>query len=71
QLVEDYARDFPHGRRLGEFRRAATALDARGKDAGASAKPEPNHDDSEDDSDEAQSAPPAQSPAPAPSDEAH
>jgi hypothetical protein len=71
QLVEDYARDFPHGRRLGEFRRARALLDARGTDAGPSAKPEPGHDDSEEDTDEAQSTPPAESPAPAPSSDAH
>ena len=68
QLVEDYARDFPHGRRLGEFRRAASALSARGQDAGA--KADGAHEDLEDDSDESQSLP-SSSPAPAPSSEAH
>jgi hypothetical protein len=71
QLVEDYARDFPHGRRLGEFRRAASALAARGADAGP--KVEGAHDDSEDDNDEAQAVVPNASPSPAsaPSGEAH
>jgi hypothetical protein len=64
QLVEDYARDFPHGRRLGEFRRAASALASKGRDAGA--KSEAAHDDPEDDNDETQAAP-SSSPAPAPS----
>jgi hypothetical protein len=68
QLVEDYARDFPHGRRLGEFRRAASALAARGRDAGA--KVEGAHDEPEDDGDESQSVSNA-SPAPAPSSDAH
>jgi hypothetical protein len=68
QLVEDYARDFPHGRRLSEFRRAASALVANGRDAGA--KPEAAHEDPEDDVDETQSVPSA-SPAPTPSGDAH
>jgi hypothetical protein len=50
QLVEDYARDFPHGRRLSEFRRAQHQLEARLQDAGA--KPEAVHDDNEDESDD-------------------
>jgi hypothetical protein len=68
QLVEDYARDFPHGRRLGEFRRAAAALALRGRDAGP--KAEGARDEPDDDNDESQ---PAQSanPAPAPSTDAH
>jgi hypothetical protein len=71
QLVEDYARDFPHGRRLSEFRRAASALVARGADAGP--KVEGAHEDPEDDNDEAQSVVPSASPnpTPAPSSEAH
>jgi hypothetical protein len=68
QLVEDYARDFPHGRRLGEFRRAASALAARGRDAGAKAEGVQNEPD--DDGDETPSVPNA-SPATAPSSEAH
>jgi hypothetical protein len=66
QLVEDYARDFPHGRRLSEFRRAASSLASR--DAGA--KAESAHEDPEDDSDETQAAPSA-SAASAPSPDAH
>ena len=50
QLVEDYARDFPHGRRLNEFRRAEHELATRDQDAGT--KPEAVHDDSEDESDD-------------------
>jgi hypothetical protein len=55
QLVEDYARDFPHGRRLSEFRRAEHQLAARDQDAGA--KPEAVHDDSEDESDDSHQSP--------------
>ena len=66
QLVEDYARDFPHGRRLTEFQRAQRALVNRDQDAGA--RPETVHDDSEDDPDE--SRVPASIPS-APSNEAH
>ena len=69
QLVEDYARDFPHGRRLGEFRRAASALATSGRDAGA--KVERAHDEPEDDNDETQSVAPNASPAPAPSSDTH
>ena len=73
QLVEDYARDFPHGRRLGEFRRAASALAQRGKDAGPSAKPESAQSESEDDTDDSQSASPtpAKPEPPAPASETH
>jgi len=70
QLVDDYARDFPHGRRLSEFRRAERALQAQGQDAGT--KPEAVHDESEDESEESH-APPSTEPAsssPVPS-EAH
>jgi hypothetical protein len=71
QLVEDYARDFPHGRRLSEFRRAEHQLATQDRDAGA--KPEAVHDDSDDESDEhsppsAPSAPGTLAPA-APSSE--
>jgi hypothetical protein len=66
QLVEDYARDFPHGRRLGEFRRAEHALATRDADAGP--KSEAVHDDSEDESDDPHASPSA--PA-APSEESH
>jgi len=65
QLVEDYARDFPHGRRLSEFRRAAQKLAARDQDAGA--KPEAVHDESEDESDDHPPASvPSDTPAPGP-----
>jgi len=64
QLVEDYARDFPHGRRLGEFRRAREALVNRDHDAGA--KPETNHEEADDDVDETQSEAPRTSPPPSP-----
>lgn len=62
QLVEDYARDFPHGRRLGEFRRAERALQGRDQDAGA--KPEVARDEAEDESDDSRGSPGA---APEPS----
>ena len=65
QLVEDYARDFPHGRRLGEFRRAEKALAAR--DAGAGVKPDV-HEESEDETDETPSSPSPSAPGPASSD---
>ena len=65
QLVEDYARDFPHGRRLGEFRRAEKALAAR--DAGAGAKAD-IHDESEDEPDETPSSSSPNAPGPASSD---
>ncbi|MEI9941244.1 MAG: hypothetical protein WDO69_28835 [Pseudomonadota bacterium] len=66
QLAADYARDFPHGRRLSEFRRAERALQGQGQDAGA--KPEPVHDEPDDESDESH-APPGT--VPEPSSEAH
>jgi len=71
QLVEDYARDFPHGRRLSEFRRAQHQLEARLQDAGA--KPEAVHDDNEDESDDhpAAVAPSAPSAAPGSDSAAH
>ena len=62
QLVEDYARDFPHGRRLGEFRRAREALVNRDHDAGA--KPEATHDEPDDEVDEAQPSDPRSVPSP-------
>jgi len=55
QLVEDYARDFPHARRLGEFRRAERAL--RGSDPDAGPKPEAAHDDPDDDAEESHAQP--------------
>jgi len=65
QLAADYARDFPHGRRLSEFRRAERALRSQGQDAGA--KPEAVHDEPEDDSeDHAPAAPAAEPSAPSP-----
>ncbi len=69
QLVEDYARDFPHGRRLSEFRRAERALVTRDRDAGP--KSEAVHDDSDDSDDEAHPGPTPSAtstpePAPAP-----
>jgi hypothetical protein len=57
QLVEDYARDFPHGRRLGEFRRAEKALAARDAGAGSSTRPDGVHDESDDEADEPALAP--------------
>ena len=70
QLVAEYARDFPHGRRLSEFRRAERAL--VGRDADAGAKSEAVHDDSEDDSDETHAPVSAPSNAPPePGSEAH
>jgi hypothetical protein len=68
QLVEDYARDFPHGRRLSEFRRAERALSDRDHDAGA--KSEAIHDELEDESEESHLPPAAASSTPAAS-EAH
>ena len=68
QLVEDYARDFPRGRRLGEFRRAERKLASSDRDAGA--KPEALHDDPEDDSDEVHGSPPG-APSAAPNHDAH
>jgi hypothetical protein len=65
QLVEDYARDFPHGRRLTEFQRAQRALITRDQDAGP--KSEAVHDESEDEPDDHGSA---STPA-APPSEAH
>lgn len=55
QLVEDYARDFPHGRRLSEFRRAERALGSRDRDAGA--KSEAVRDEPDDESDESHPPP--------------
>jgi hypothetical protein len=57
QLVEDYARDFPHGRRLSEFRRAQRALSGADQDAGT--KSEVVHDEPEDESDDSHASPPA------------
>ena len=68
QLVEDYARDFPHGRRLSEFRRAERALSGRDQDAGA--KSEAIHDEPEDESEESH-APPAAAPSTPAASEAH
>jgi hypothetical protein len=50
QLVEDYARDFPHGRRLSEFQRAQHSLSTRDQDAGP--KSEAVHDETDDEPDE-------------------
>lgn len=66
QLVEDYAQDFPQGRRLSEFRRAESALVNRGQGSGP--KSEGNHEDSEEEPDDARV--PA-SPAAPPGSEAH
>jgi hypothetical protein len=65
QLVEDYARDFPHGRRLGEFRRAEKAF---ARDAGAGAKPDSVREEPEDEADETPSSPSTNAPGPASSD---
>jgi len=59
QLVDDYARDFPHGRRLTEFRRAERAL--RGQDQDAGVKSEAVRDEPEDEADESH-APPGAAP---------
>jgi hypothetical protein len=50
QLASDYARDFPHGRRLSEFRRAERALQSRDQDAGT--KPEVVRDEADDEADD-------------------
>ena len=66
QLLEDYARDFPHGRRLSEFQRAESVLVNRDRDAGP--KSDVVHDEPDDDPDESH----AESATPAPtSSEAH
>jgi hypothetical protein len=69
QLVDDYARDFPHGRRLSEFRRAERAL--RGPDRDAGAKSEAVHDEPEDDSDESHAPPLAVPEQSTPGSDAH
>src|SRR6478752_5277761 len=61
QLASDYARDFPHGRRLSEFRRAERVLSGREQDAGT--KADIVHDDPEDEADDSHASPGA---APAP-----
>ncbi|MEI9953339.1 MAG: hypothetical protein WDO74_31280 [Pseudomonadota bacterium] len=58
QLASDYARDFPHGRRLREFRRAERALQDRAFDQDAGAKSEAVRDEPEDESDESHAEPP-------------
>src|SRR6188768_3610022 len=63
QLASDYARDFPHGRRLSEFRRAERALGSRDQDAGA--KSEAVRDEPDDESDESH-APPGAAAEPSP-----
>ena len=63
QLASDYARDFPHGRRLSEFRRAERALASRDQDAGA--KSEVVRDEPDDESDESH-APPGAAAEPSP-----
>ena len=68
QLLEDYARDFPHGRRLGEFRKAEKALAARVADAGTTAKSEGVQQEPEDETDDTQSGPSPATPGPAGSD---
>ncbi|HEY2408880.1 MAG TPA: hypothetical protein VGI10_22900 [Polyangiaceae bacterium] len=66
ELVEDYAQNFPRGRRLAEFRRATSALsEAHQHDGGASA--DELHGDPDDETDDtASAASPAPSAAPAP-----
>lgn len=61
QLVADYARDFPQGRRLTEFRRAEHALLHR--DHEEAPKPDPAHEEPEDESDEPHVVPSAAAPA--------
>ncbi|MEP7049545.1 MAG: hypothetical protein ABJB12_04300 [Pseudomonadota bacterium] len=68
QLVEDYARDFPHGRRLGEFRKAEKALAARVADAGAAARSEAVQQEPEDEADETPSQQSPVTPGPAGTD---
>jgi len=69
QLVEDYARDFPHGRRLSEFRRAERALQG---DQDAGPKSDVVHDEPDDESDDGHTAPStASEPSSKPSSEAH
>ena len=68
QLVEDYARDFPHGRRLGEFRKAEKALAIRAADAGMAAKSEAVSQEPEDETDEPQAPAGPAAPSPAGSD---
>jgi hypothetical protein len=72
QLVEDYAQDFPQGRRRSEFRRAEQALVARATDAGlagpGSSKPDVVHEDPEDEPDETQSPAGPSAPGPASKD---
>ncbi len=64
QLVDEYAQDFPHGRRLSEFRRAEHQL---GSDQDAGAKSEAVHDDTEDESDDShQPSAPVDTAAPSP-----
>jgi len=69
QLVSDYARDFPHGRRLSEFRRAERALGSRDQDAGA--KSEAARDEPDDESDETHAPPGTIAEPSAPADQAH
>lgn len=70
QLVEDYARDFPHGRRLSEFRRAERALSGRDQDAGA--KSDVVRDEPDDEADDSHAAPAAAAePSSESSSEAH
>jgi len=69
QLASDYARDFPHGRRLSEFRRAERAL--RGPDQDAGAKSEVVHDEPEDEADESHAPPSAAAEPSTPASEAH
>ncbi|HKO46586.1 MAG TPA: hypothetical protein VJV79_02615 [Polyangiaceae bacterium] len=71
QLASDYARDFPHGRRLSEFRRAERALRSQNGDRDAGPKTDTVHDEPDDDSDESH-APPSSVAAPnTPGSEAH
>jgi hypothetical protein len=71
QLASDYARDFPHGRRLSEFRRAQRALLAGAFDQDAGAKPDPVHDEPDDESDESRGPNGASPESKRPESEAH
>jgi hypothetical protein len=54
ELVEDYAHNFPRGRRLGEFRKALAAL-TLSHEADAGAKADLEHEEPEEELDESQS----------------
>jgi hypothetical protein len=63
RAMEEYAQNFPTGRRLAELRKRLVALEAPAADGSASPAPEPE-DSSEDDSAEPSADAPGTSPAP-------